>query len=185
MKLTVTRRSAGKKTENKQIRREGNVPAVLYSKGEKGQEIVVDGIAFKKILNATPTGTLSSKIFHLDFDGKTVKAIVKDIQYNITNYNVIHLDFEQLHDEHPVTVKIPLRCINVADCAGVKLGGVVRQVVRHVPVVCLPKDIPSEFEVDVRDLALGQMMKLSALKIPQGVRPTISLKEVAIVIARK
>lgn len=185
MKLTITRRSAGKKAENKQIRREGNIPAVLYSKGEKGHEIVVDGIAFKKILNTTPTGTLSSKIFHLDLDGKVVKALVKDIQYNITTYAVIHLDFEQLHDDHPVSVKIPVRCINVNDCAGVKLGGAVRLVVRHVPVVCLPKDIPADFEIDVRDLALGQMTKLSALKIPEGVRPTISLKEVAVVIARK
>ena len=185
MKLTVTRRSAGKKAENKQIRRAGNVPAVLYSKGEKGQEIVVDGIAFKKILNTTPTGTLSSKVFHLDIEGKTIKAIVKDIQYNITTYDVIHLDFEQLHDDHPISVKIPVRCVNIADCAGVKLGGVVRIVVRHVPVVCLPKDIPADFEVDVRELAIGQMMKLSALKIPQGVRPTISLNEAAVVIARK
>ncbi|MFC2049071.1 50S ribosomal protein L25 [Chlamydiota bacterium] len=182
MKLTVARRT---KKENKQIRREGNIPAILYSKGEKGQEIVVDGIAFKKILNTTPTGTLSSKVFHLDIDGKVIKALVKEIQYNKVTYAVIHLDFERLHDEHLVSVKIPLRCINVADCVGIKLGGVVRQVVRHVPVVCLPKDIPAEFEIDLRDLVLGQMVKLSALKIPPGVRPTISLKEVAIVIARK
>lgn len=185
MKLTATRRSAGKKTENKQIRRQGNVPAILYSKGEKGQEIVIDGIAFKKILNTTPTGTLSSKVFQIEIDGKTIKAVVKDIQYNITTYDVIHLDFEQLHDDHPVALKIPVRCINVADCVGVKLGGVVRIVVRQVPVVCLPKDIPNDFEVDVRDLNVGQMRKLSELKIPQGVRPTISLNEAAVVIARK
>lgn len=185
MKLTITRRSAGKKTENKQIRREGNIPAILYSKGEKGEEVVVDGIAFKKVLNTTPTGTLSSKIFQLDLDGKTIKALVKDIQYNVTTYDVIHLDLEQLHDDHPVSVKIPVRCVNVADCVGVKLGGVVRQVVRHLPVVCLPSNIPEDLEADVRDLNLGQMLKLSALKIPEGVRPTMSLKEVAVVIARK
>lgn len=185
MKLTVTKRTAGKKTENKQIRREGNIPAVLYSKGEKGEEIVVDGIAFKKILNTTPTGTLSSKVFLIDLEGKTVQAIVKDIQYNITTYDVIHLDFEQLHEDHHVSVKVPIRCTNVADCVGVKLGGAVRIVVRHVPVVCLPKDIPAEFEVDVRDMGVGQMKKLSALNIPEGVRPTINLNEAAVVIAKK
>jgi large subunit ribosomal protein L25 len=185
MKLTATKRSAGKKSENRQIRRAGNIPAILYSKGQKGEEIVIDGGDFKKILNVIPAGTLSSKTFLLDLDGKVIKAIIKGIQYQVTTYQVIHLDFEQLHEGHPVAIKIPLCCINVADCAGIKLGGVVRQVVRYVPVVCLPKNIPSAFEVDVRNLGLGQMLKLNELTIPQGVRPTISLKEVAIVIARK
>ena len=72
MKLTFATRSA-KKSETKKIRREGKIPAILYSKGEKGREIVVDGIAFKKILNTTPTGTLSSKIFTLENGGKTSK----------------------------------------------------------------------------------------------------------------
>jgi len=184
MKLTIAPRSA-KKSETKKIRREGNIPAILYSKGEHGQGIVVDGIAFKKILNTTPTGTLSSKIFHLESSGKIVKAIVKDIQYNITTYDVIHMDFEQLHDDLPVTLNIPLVCVNTVDCAGVKLGGVIRQVVRQVRVTCLPKDIPGQFEIDVRDMNLGQTKKLSALNIPKGVHPTVDLKEVAVVIARK
>jgi large subunit ribosomal protein L25 len=184
MKLTIATRSA-KKSETKKIRREGKIPAILYSKGEHGKEIVVDGIAFKKILNTTPTGTLSSKIFHLEGGGKTSKAIVKDIHYNITTYDVIHLDFEELHDDVPVTLNIPLVCINAVDCVGVKLGGVIRQVVRQVRVTCLPKDIPAQFEIDVRDMNLGQTKKLSALDIPKGVRPTVDLKEVAVVIARK
>ncbi len=185
MKLTIKKRTPGSKSQNKEIRRAGNVPAVLYSKGEKGQEIVVEGIAFKKILNTTPTGTLSSKVFELTLDGKKINAIVKDIQYNIITYDVIHIDFEELHKDLPVNLNIPIQCININDCAGVKLGGVIRQVVRHIPVSCLPKDIPSEFEIDVRDMGLGQMKKLSVLTMPKGVRPRMSLKEVAIIIARK
>lgn len=185
MKLTVARRTAKTKSENNKIRREGKIPAILYSKGERGQDIVVNGVAFQKILNANPTGTLSSKIFMLDVEGKTIKAIVKDIQYNITTYAVIHIDFEELHDDIPVTLNIPLRCINTINCAGVKLGGVIRQVVRKVRVTCLPKDIPAEFELDVRDMNLGQMKKLQELSIPKGVRPAGNLKGVAVVISRK
>ena len=140
MKLTVTTRSA-KKAETKKLRREGKIPAILYSKGEKGKEMVVDGTAFKKILNTTPTGTLSSKVFLLEGLGKTLKAVIKDIQYNITNYDVIHIDFEELHEDKPVTLNIPLVCVNTVDCVGVKLGGVIRQVIRQVRVTCLPKDI--------------------------------------------
>jgi len=184
MKLTVATRSA-KKSETKKLRREGKIPAILYSKGEEGREIIIDGVDFKKILNTTPTGTLSSKVFLLEGLGKTLKAIVKDIQYNITTYEVIHIDFEELHEDKLVTLNIPLVCINIVDCIGVKLGGIVRQVIRQVRVTCLPKDIPQQFELDVREMNLGQMKKLSALEIPKGVRPVVSLNEAAVVIARK
>jgi large subunit ribosomal protein L25 len=185
MKLTVAKRTAKTKSETRNIRREGKIPAILYSKREPGKEIVVDSISFRKILNTTPTGTLSSKIFTLDLEGQAIKAIVKDIQYNITTYDVIHIDFEQLHDDLPVTLNIPLRCINAVNCVGVKLGGVVRQVVRQVKVTCLPKHIPEEFEIDILDLNVGQMKKLQDLEIPEGVRPVGSFKGVAVIIARK
>lgn len=184
MKLTAALRSK-KKSETKKLCREGKIPAILYSKGEKGKEISVDAIDFKKILNTTPTGTLSSKIFFLEGLGKTLKAIVKDIQYNITTYDVIHLDFEELHEDLPVTLNIPLVCVNTVDCIGAKLGGVIRQVVRQLRVTCLPKDIPEQFELDVRDMNLGQTKKLSALEIPKGVRPAADMNAAAVVIARK
>ncbi len=185
MKLSVTKRTAKTKSDLRMIRREGKIPAILYSKGKSGEEIVVDGIDFQKILNTTPTGTLSSKVFKLDIEGKSIQAIVKDIQYNITTYAVIHIDFEELHADHPVTLNIPLKCVNAANCAGVKLGGVIRQVVRQVKVSCLPKHIPDEFELDLLDLNLGQMIKLEHLKIPKEVRPAGKMKGVAVVIARK
>jgi large subunit ribosomal protein L25 len=185
MELTVSSRQSRKKSETKKIRREGNIPAVIYSKGEKGKEIVVDGNAFLKALNQIEKGTLSSKVFTLKADGKSVKAIIKDIQYAVTSYDIIHLDFEELHEDVPVTLNIPVKFLNVVECAGIKLGGVLRQVVRQVKVRCLPKDIPERFNLDVRDLALGQSIKLNKLQIPSGVRPIIDLNEVAVVIAKK
>ncbi len=185
MELTVARRAAGKKAETKQIRREGNIPAVLYSKGEKGQEVTVDGGEFQKILNKIEPGTLSSKVFTLTVDGKPVKAIIKDIQYTVTTYDVIHIDFEQLHEDVPVKLNIPVKFLNAVECAGVKLGGVIRQVIRYVKVICLPKDIPAQFNLDIRDLVIGQSVKLNKIEIPSGVTPITKLNEVVVVIARK
>ncbi len=185
MELTVAARTAGKKSEAKKIRREGNIPAVLYSKGEKGKEVIVDGNAFKKGLNKIKKGTLSSKVFTLTVDGKKVKAIIKDIQYAVTTYNILHIDFEELHKDAPVTLNIPLTFTNAIECAGVKLGGVLRQVIRHVKVRCSPNDIPDQFSIDVRDLVVGQSVRLNKLKIPKGVTPVIDLKEVAVLVAKK
>ncbi|MBS0623086.1 MAG: 50S ribosomal protein L25/general stress protein Ctc [Verrucomicrobia bacterium] len=182
MKFHVKNRQAASKSVTKQIRREGNIPAVLYSKGEKGKEITVDGIVFKKLLDSIEPGTLSSKVLTLDLEGKEIKAIVKDIQYHVTTYRVLHLDLEQLHDDTPVSLNIPIKCVGGVDCVGVKLGGVLRQIIRYVKVRALPKHIPAHFELDVRQLGLRQSMRLSSLSVPAGVELRSDLKEVAVVV---
>lgn len=182
MELTVTPRT---KSETNKIRREGNIPAILYSKGLKGEEIVVEGGDFKKVLNRLEPGTLSAQIFTLMINGKKRRAIVKDIQYHITTYAVLHIDFEELHEDVPVSLNIPLRCTFSAECLGVKLGGIFRQITRSLRVRCLPKDIPTHFELNVRDLGLGQAMKLEQIALPKGVKAMANLNDVAVVISRR
>ncbi|MCH9610084.1 MAG: 50S ribosomal protein L25 [Chlamydiales bacterium] len=182
MQLTVKSRQ---ERNTKKIRRAGKIPAVLYSKGEQGENIEVDANEFKKILNKTPKGTLSSKVFELDVEGKKRKAIVKDIQYHVTTYNILHLDFEELHDDVPVKLNIPVQMKNSVDCVGVKLGGVLRQVIRQMMVKALPKDIPDGFEIDVLDMQLGHSKRLNEIAIPEGVTPVEKLDNVAVIVARR
>ena len=182
MQLTVKSR---KERNTKKIRREGQIPAVLYSKGDKGQDIQLSANDFQKILNKIPKGTLSSKVFELDVDGKKKRAIVKDIQYHVTTYNILHLDFAELHDDVPVKLNIPVKLTNAVDCAGVKLGGILRQVVRQMKVKTLPKSIPDCFEIDVLNMELGQSKRLSEIKIPEGVVPVENLNNVAVIVARR
>ncbi|MFZ0564844.1 MAG: 50S ribosomal protein L25/general stress protein Ctc [Chlamydiales bacterium] len=185
MKLAVTNRISGKKSETKKIRSEGNIPAILYAQGKAKKEIIVDGIEFKKILNSLDTGMLSSTVFTLTFDNNEVHAILKDVQYHITTGQVIHLDFQELLEDVAVTLNIPIKCVNAVDCLGVKLGGVLRQVIRDLKVVCLPKDIPSHFELDVQELSLGKALRLNNIEIPNEVRPIANLKEVAVVVSKR
>ena len=114
------------------------------------------------------SGHLPTTVFTLA-DGKTrARVIIKDIQYHLTTYNVSHIDFGELIDDVPVSVKVPVKCTGVADCVGVKLGGFLRQVVRHVKIECLPQRIPSEFMVDVKDLGIRQTKRLKDIKMPRG-----------------
>ena len=98
------------------------------------------GAEFEAVLRKLPKGYLPTTIFELDMEGKTKKAIVKDIQYHPTTYRILHLDFLILEPKITVDVKVPINCIGEADCVGVKLGGFVRPVKRHVEVRCLPDD---------------------------------------------
>lgn len=185
IKLAVAKRDSKTKKDVKAIRRAGEIPAVLYSPQMSPEKLTVEGEGFSTILREMPSGRLPTTVFVLS-DGKTERrAIVKDIQYHLTTYAVSHIDFEELVENVPVRVKVPVSCVGVVDCTGIKLGGFLRQVVRHVKVECLPKDIPSEFVVDVRDLGIRQSRRLKDIKVPSHVRPLTNLEEVLVVIAKR
>lgn len=185
MKLAVKQRLGEKKKEIKDIRREGNIPAVIYSSKGQTEKLIVSGVEFKTVLRGMKPGQLPTTIFSLS-DGKGERrAIIKDIQYHLTTYNVSHIDFEELIEDVPVCVKVPVNCIGVMDCIGIKLGGFLRQVVRHVKIECLPKQIPAEFIIDVKDLGIRQSKRLRDIALPAGVRALAKPEEVLIVIAKR
>lgn len=185
MKLTVTPRMGKKKSELTQIRRAGDIPAVVYVRGGEGQTVSISGTEFAQVLRTITPGRLSTTVFEITIGEKPIKAIVKDIQYNVTSYEPIHLDFFELKDDAQVTVKVPIHFTGTVECVGVKLGGVVRQVIRHVKVRCKKENLPSHFDLDVRELALKQSKRLSQIQFPEGVTPVSDLNQVAVAIVKR
>lgn len=185
MKLTAKKRAGEAKSEIKSMRREGNIPAVFYSPDQAGQPIEVNGVDFEYALRQMKPGHLSTTVFQVEFEGKTHKALVKDIQYDLTTYQVIHLDLVKLDDKIPVKVNVPIEFTGVGDCIGIKLGGALRQIIRKVKVKCLPKDIPASFELDVRNLKMKQAKRLSDIAMPNGVSPVSIADEVVAIIAKR
>lgn len=186
MKLNVKSRSLSTKAQIKEMRREGFIPAIIYHKEKEGETISVSKTEFQAALRSIKSGHLPTTIFELiDGKGKSRRAIVKDIQYKPTNYDIIHLDFEELHDNVPVKVKVPVVITGEADSVGVKLGGVVRIVIRHVPVEVMPKDIPTSFAVDVTNMNVGEAVRVEGLKIPNTMRPLVKVKEVAVSMVKR
>jgi len=185
MKLTIKERSPGKKREPKRIRRDGDIPAVMYSREMEPKPLVVKGDDFGSALRNIPKGRLSTTVFTLvDESGKEHQALVKGVQYHSTSYEIEHLDFEVLSPDVPVKVKVPIECTGVLDCVGVKLGGFLRLVVRSVQVLCKPGDIPASFEVDVTNLGLNKFFKVSDLNIPDTMT-RLEKDTVAVVVAKR
>ena len=186
MKLQTIKRTADSKSELKKLRREGYIPAVLYVKGKSGETIAVQASEYQSYLRHIKSGHLPTTIFTLvDDKGAQRRVLIKDIEYDVVSYAVTHLDFEELSVNHKINVNIPIECIGAVDCVGVKLGGVLRQVIRHVRVRCLPKDLPSFLELDVRELGLKQSKRLKDISIPASVQPLMNLKEVVAVIVKR
>jgi len=184
MKLTASTRGCGKFSIVNQIRNNGNIPAVIYSKNHEAETIEVSGPEFHTILRTIEKGHLPNTTIELDFDGKKRKAVVKDIQYHKTTYNILHLDFLELRADNEITVNVPVHFVNASECAGIKLGGFLRQLKRHVKVKCKPKHIPSGFYLDLKDLGLRQVKRVGDIEFPEGVEPLAGLKEVIIGVGK-
>lgn len=186
MELKFTKREAEKKSQVKALRRAGKIPAVIYHRSKEAEAMCVETKDFVVLLRGVQPGRLCTTVFTLiDEKGDKKRAILKDIQYNPVNYEVIHLDFEELIHDIAVNVKVPIECVGVADCVGIKLGGFLRQVKRHLRVNCLPKDIPTHFQIDVKEMVLYNSKRMKDLDIPNSLRPLADLNEVVVVIAKR
>lgn len=185
MKIKVTKRSAEKKSELTKTRIAGDIPAVLYGPKRENENLIVDGKDFSKLIRGLKKGHLPTTVLTLEHDKKEIKTIVKGIQYDTTTYRVIHLDLLELSEDATVDVNVPIDCIGEADCTGIKLGGFLRQVKRHLKVRCLPKDIPTAFEVDISPLGINNSLKVKDIKMSEAIDCRFPENEVVVVIAKR
>ncbi len=183
--LSTENRLAKSKGEAKGLRRSKKIPAILYGMKGENLNITVDLPAFEAVLREIPKGSLSTTKFELDIAGKKQPAVVKEIQYSRIGYNILHLDFEALDEKATINVNVPIRIKGDMDCVGIKLGGVLRRVIRSVRVNCLPKDMPTHFTLDVASLGVKQSKRVSDIDVPEGVRMLSAAGEVVVLIAKR
>jgi large subunit ribosomal protein L25 len=186
VELKISPRNEHKKSQTRSIRREGDIPAVIYSSHNEVKSVCVDGAQFLAALREIKKGHLPNTTFKLkDESGKAVSAIVKDIQYHKVNYNILHLDFLELSESSAVTLNVPVEMIGQADCVGVKAGGALRLVKRHVSVKCLPKHIPQNLEVNVIDLQIKGSKRIRDVQLPANVEVLAGGQEVVAVVGKR
>ena len=184
MKLKAEKRIGGKKSENNRLRHEENIPAVIYGKGSESVAVSIDAKEFAKCLRMIEKGHLSTTIFELHLGKEKFKAIVKDIHYRKTTYNVAHLDFLKLSEDTKVKVNVPVQCIGEDACVGIKLGGFLRLIKRHIKVSALPKDMPKHFVLDIKGLGIKQTKRVKDIIFPSGVKSLHAENDVVVVIAK-
>jgi len=185
MKLSVSSRTRERKSDPKKNRRQGEIPGVIYGLNQANQNVTIKKEELDAILRTLGKGLLPTTVFELQEGSHKLKVLIKEIQYQPATYQVLHIDFLRLSDDEPVTVNVPIQILGLAECVGVKGGGFLRQVIRSLKVSCLPKDIPKEFTLDVRELDIAQSKTLGDIAIPERVKPLAKLTEVAAVIAKK
>ncbi len=159
-----TRNEKGKSPANR-IRRTGKIPAVAYGKTLASTPITVDPSALLKILQG-PAGL--NTVMKLGLDGqKDLLVMVREVTHHPVTRQFLHADFIQVKLEEDVDVEVPFTLTGKA--AGVIAGGVLHQVYRKLPLRTRPNNIPRGVTADIAHLELGQALKVSELKLPEGV----------------
>jgi large subunit ribosomal protein L25 len=155
-------------------RREGKVPGVIYGDKAEPETIALDHNELWKVVQR---GRFLATIFDLDVGGKKVRVLPRDIQLDPVKDLPIHVDFQRVSATSRVRVQVPTRFVNDAASPGLKRGGVLNIVRHEVEVLCPPDAIPEIFEFDLTGLEIGRSIHISAVKMPEGVRPTITNRD--------
>ena len=163
--------------ELKIIRQQGNVPGIVYGGSEKNQNVSVSIKVLKSLMEQE---NFLSKIIKLKVDGKEECVLPKDISFDVITDEPIHIDFLRVVKGSSVIIEIPVKFINNEKSPGLKRGGVLNIVRRKVELKCPSENIPSELIVDLDGVDIGHSFKISSIKLPENVIPTITGRDFVI-----
>ncbi len=155
--ITAKKRTKSTKGAVNKIRREGNVPGILYSKGSEPVNIFVEELSLKPVVYTSEVHLVNLKIE----DQESVRSILKDIQFDPLTDRIVHVDFQAVTLGKAIQLQLPISFIGSA--VGVKEGGKLQQNLHKLDIQCLPKDIPQHLEVDITNLHIGNSILVGDL----------------------
>ena len=162
----VARDRAGKGAA-RAVRRQGQVPAVIYGAGQPAQAIALDFNQTKQLIFA---GHFLTTIFEIDVEGQTVRAIPRDYQLDPVKDFPVHVDFLRVSAGQTIKVVVPVHVVGQEKSPGVKRGGTVQVVEHSVELLVSPDAIPDYIEASVADLDIGSSVHLNDVALPNGAK---------------
>ena len=168
--IEATIRNTNTKGEVKSLRSKGIVPAIVYGGKNQNQKISIS----KKIIKLlADKENFLSNILTLNIEGNSQNVLPREIKFDTITDEPIHVDFLRIVGGSKIALEIPVKFINNEKSPGLKRGGVLNIVRRKVELKCPTENIPDELIVDLENKDIGESFKISSIKLPEGVTPTI------------
>ena len=162
---------------NNILRKQGMVPGVLYGGEEKNELISVSKKHLKTLLDQE---NFLSNVLKIKIKDKKIDVLPREVSFDVVTDEPIHVDFLRMVAGKKIILEIPVRFINIEQSPGLKRGGVLNIVRRKVELKCPTENIPKELIVDLEGLDIGASIKISAIKLPENVVPTITGRDFVI-----
>ena len=171
-KLNVDIRKEQGTSAARRTRLQNKVPAVVYHSGVEATPLSVDKISLNKALR---TGQM---IFEVNVEDKDQFVLVKEIQYHPVTDEIIHIDFQKVKEDEKISLEVAVR--SSGESKGVKLGGLLVQMLNSVTIKCKPAEIPEFLEIDVTDMEMNTNLFVRDITLPTDVE-MLTADDIAVV----
>ena len=171
-KLNVDIRKEHGTSAARRARLQNKVPAVVYHSGVEAIPLSVDKISLNKALR---TGQM---IFEVNVEDKDQFVLVKEIQYHPVTDEIIHIDFQKVKEDEKISLEVAVR--SSGEAQGVKLGGLLVQMLNSVTIKCKPAEIPEFLEIDVTDMEMNTNLFVKDITLPSDVE-MLTAEDIAVV----
>tara|TARA_Y100001970_G_scaffold224369_1_gene276519 strand:+ start:1033 stop:1773 length:741 start_codon:yes stop_codon:yes gene_type:complete len=175
--LEANLRSETSKGSNNILRKQGMIPGIVYGGKEKNELISISKKHLKTLLDQE---NFLSNVLKIKINEKEVNVLPREVSFDVVTDEPIHVDFLRMVAGRKIILEIPVRFINNDLSPGLKRGGVLNIVRRKVELKCPTEKIPNELVVDLEGLDIGSSIKISAIKLPENVAPTITGRDFVI-----
>ena len=171
-KLNVDIRKEQGTSAARRTRLQNKVPAVVYHSGVEATPLSVDKISLNKALR---TGQM---IFEVNVEDKDQFVLVKEIQHHPVTDEIIHIDFQKVKEDEKISLEVAVR--SSGEAQGVKLGGLLVQMLNSVTIKCKPAEIPEFLEIDVTDMEMNTNLFVKDITLPSDVE-MLTAEDIAVV----
>ena len=175
--IQATIRDTQTKGQVNALRKNGEVPGIIYGGKNSNEKISLTKKDVKILINKE---NFLSNVISINLEGKEQQVLPRDIAFDIVSDEPIHIDFLRIVKGAKIILEIPVKFINNDLSPGLKRGGVLNIVRRKVELTCPTENIPTELIVDLNGLDIGSSIKISSIKLPENVNPTIQGRDFVI-----
>jgi large subunit ribosomal protein L25 len=167
VKLQVQSRDSRGSAESRRLRANGLVPGVLYGNGGNAQPFSIEERELRKALTGDH-GLHAILDVVLEGQQKAHHAVLKEYQLDPTRARLLHIDLQEVRLDQAIHTQVVVELVGESE--GVKEGGVLSQIQREVNVEALPMEVPDRLELDVSAMKIGDTLRLSDLRVPEGAK---------------
>ncbi len=155
------------KGASRRLRKQNLVPAIIYGGGEEPTPI---SIKINELVKSLEYEAFFSQILTITTDkGEESQVVIKALQRHPAKGFPMHADFQRIVKGQKINMNIPVHFAGAENAPGTKAGGILSTVVTEIEIVCLPSQLPEYLEIDVSTMEIGDLFRLSDIKLPEGV----------------
>lgn len=167
LELNAAMRTSTGNSPSRALRREGNIPAVLYGPGSESVLLSISSLDLEHSLKKASVNQIIFNLAVQSTETSSRTAMIRELQIHPMSRKFIHVDFYEISKDRKITVNVPV--VVKGKAKGIEDGGMLQIIEREIEVLCLPFDVPESIQIDITDLGIGDSIHVKDLKVSENI----------------